>query len=138
MDSLAALEGFIDRHDISMQVSPMKDPEPEEAGLGRYRCHITMADKEVNVYVAVPRGEEGLTASDVLFMLILDASGCEMLKDYFGRRDQIGFCGNDGNMVEFEEFWDEYRSRCRQSRKFKAFLGENLYSELVVQFGFKD
>ncbi|MEN6437662.1 MAG: hypothetical protein ABFD97_03670 [Syntrophobacter sp.] len=140
MDSLAALEGFINRHDISMQVSRMNDPDPvaEQEGVERYKCHIRRPGKEVNVYVAVPTEEERLTPPDVLFMLILDASGCEMLKDYYGRHEQMPSGGNDGNFAEFEEFWDEYRSRCRQTRKFKAFLGKNLYGELIVQFGFKD
>lgn len=119
-----------------MKVSRMSGSDAEQEGIDRYKCHIKRPGKEVDVYVAVPTEEERLTASDVLFMLILDASGCEMLKDYYGRHKEMAIGGSDGNLIEFEEFWDEYRSRCRQSRKFKDFLGDSLYGELIVQFGF--
>jgi len=104
----------------------------------RYRCQISRPGKEIDVYVAVPPEEGAITPSDVLFMLILDASGCEMFKDYYDRHHEFEeiFTGSDEKLNGFDEFWLEYESRCVQSRKLKAFLGNNLYQELISQFGF--
>jgi hypothetical protein len=142
MNNMAALESFISQNNISMQLSrigrgspPQGEPGNKEAK--RYKCLIKRPGKQVNVYVAVPPEEGRLTASDVLFMLILDASGCEMLKGYYGEYQRTEFFeGAEVDVSMFEEFWDEYRSRCHQTQKFRAFLGTTLYNELIVQFGF--
>jgi len=106
--------------------------------LERYRCQISRPGKEIDLYVVVPPEEDAITPSDVLFMLILDASGCEMFKDYYDRHHEFEeiFTGSDEKLNGFDEFWLEYESRCVQSRKLKAFLGNNLYQELISQFGF--
>ncbi|MEM5790225.1 MAG: hypothetical protein AAGU11_23140, partial [Syntrophobacteraceae bacterium] len=85
MNSLNSLQGFIDQHNISMQVSKVSERRsvPQEQGVDRYRCSISKPGGQVNVYVAVPSEEGRLTPPDVLFMLILDASGCEMLREYY-------------------------------------------------------
>jgi hypothetical protein len=57
-----------------------------------------------------------------------------MLKDYYGWHERFDMADSDRR--EFDEFWDEYRSRCHQTRKFRDFLGQNLYEKLVDQFGF--
>ncbi len=142
MNGLAALDGFISQNNISMNLSrignPLPAPDPEETPIDRYRCQISRGGKQINVYVAVPSEEERLTPSDVLFMLVLDASGCEMLKDYYGLHEQISISDTGEVPREFDDFWTEYRSRCEQSRKLKAFLGKNLFNELIIRFGFKD
>lgn len=142
MNGLSALDGFIKQNSISMQLSRVKGRAPAPAtdpnGINRYRCRIERAGKEISVYVAAPPEEGRLTPPDVLFMLILDASGCEMLKDYYGLHEQMPFAERDGKFSEFDEFWDEYRSRYQQTKKLKAFLGRDLYDELIIRFGFQD
>lgn len=138
----ALIQTFMNQYRISMQlmkVNPDKSGHIHpETRLDRYRCKIRRPGREINVFVAVPPEEGALTPSDVLFMLILDASGCEMFKDYYARHDEFEeiFTGADEKLNGFDEFWLEYESRCEQSRKLKAFLGKNLYQELISQFGF--
>ena len=124
-----------------MKVNPAKSGQaPPKTYMDRYRCQISRPGKEINVYVAVPPEEDALTPSDVLFMLILDASGCEMLKEYYARQDEFNeiFSGPDARLDGFDEFWLEYESRYEQSRKLRTFLGKNLYEKLINRFGFNN
>jgi len=138
----ASLQTFMCQYGISMQLMKENGGNPgrvhPESDIDRYRCRINMPGKKVHLYVAVPSEEGAITPSDVLFMLILDASGCEMFKDYYDRHHEFEeiFTGSDEKLNGFDEFWLEYESRCVQSRKLKAFLGNNLYQELISQFGF--
>ncbi len=139
----ATIHSLMSQNEISMQLMKVNEARPSqvqsETDVDRYRCRITRPGKKVHLYVTVPPSEGGsLTPSDVLFMLILDASGCEMFKDYYDRHDEFNeiISGSDAGVNEFDEFWVEYESRCRQSRKLKAFLGNNLYEEMIGQFGF--
>ncbi len=138
----ASIETFMNRHGISMQLVKMQSAGPGDASrseaVDRYRCQITRSGKEIDLYVAVPCEESCLSASDVLFMLVLDASGCEMFKDYYGRQDEFKEMLSGLGTVhdEFDEFWLEYESRQRQSQKLRSFLGTSLYEMLIEQFGF--
>jgi hypothetical protein len=138
----ASLQTFMCQYGISMQLMKENGGNPgrvhPETDIDRYRCRISMPGKKVHLSVAVPAEEGAITPSDVLFMLILDASGCEMFKDYYDRHHEFEeiFTGSDEKLNGFDEFWLEYESRCVQSRKLKAFLGNNLYQELISQFGF--
>ena len=140
----SGIQTFMSQYEISMQLIKMNGaksgPPLPETGMERYKCQIARPGKEIDVYVAVPPEEGALTPSDVLFMLILDASGCEMFKDYYDRQEEFNqiFSGSDTSLDGFDEFWREYESRCHQSKKFKMFLGKNLYEELIIQFGFKE
>ena len=140
----ATIQTFMNQHGISMQMMKINSvgsvkSHPEQ-DLDRYRCQISKPGKAIDVYVAVPPEEGSLTPSDVLFMLILDASGCEMFKDYYARQDEFRevFRGTDTGPDEFEEFWFEYETRYRQSRKLRSFLGGNLYRKLIDKFGFNN
>jgi len=138
----ASIQTFMSRYGISMQlmkVNPLKtDRARPQTDLDRYRCQISRPGKEIDVYVAVPPEEGALTPSDVLFMLILDASGCEMFKEYYARQDEFReiFPESDSKSGGFEEFWLEYESRCQQSQKLRTFLGRHLYEKLINRFGF--
>lgn len=140
----ASIQTFMDRYGISMHLMKVNSAKSgrtrREADVDRYRCQISRPGKEIDVYVAVPPEEGALTASDVLFMLILDASGCEMFKDYYARHDEFKqiFSGPEETRDELEEFWLEYESRQRQSRKLRTFLGNNLYRKLIDRFGFNN
>jgi hypothetical protein len=140
----ALIQTFMNQYGISMRL--MKE-NPAQSGhahpemyMDRYRCQIRRPGKEINVYVAVPPEEGALSPSDVLFMLILDASGCEMFKEYYARQDEFNeiFSGSDARADGFDEFWLEYESRCMQTRKLRTFLGKNLYEKLINRFGFNN
>jgi hypothetical protein len=140
----ASIQAFMAQYGISMQlmkVSRAKSgracPEPD---LDRYRCQMSRRGKEINVYVAVPPEEGAITPSDVLFMLILDASGCEMFKEYYARQDEFKEILSDWDSEAngFDDFWLEYESRYQQSRKLRTFLGKNLYQKLIDRFGFNN
>ncbi|MGA3115582.1 MAG: hypothetical protein ABSF90_14255 [Syntrophobacteraceae bacterium] len=138
----ALIQTLMNQYRISMQlmkVNPNKSGHfHPETRLDRYRCRISRPGKEINVYVAVPPEEGAITPSDVLFMLILDASGCEMFKDYYARQEEFSeiFSRSDARADGFDEFWLEYESRCEQTRKLRTFLGKNLYEKLINRFGF--
>ncbi len=138
----ASIQTFMNQYGISMELMKVNAAKSGRAhpkmDLDRYRCQISRPGKEINVYVAVPSEEGALTPSDVLFMLILDASGCEMFKEYYSRQDEFNevFSGSDARSDGFDDFWLEYESRCEQSRKLRTFLGKNLYEKLINRFGF--
>lgn len=140
----ASIETFMNRHGISMQLMEMQSGEPRNVSrkeaVNRYRYQMSRSGKEIDFYVEAPREENGLSAVDVLFMLILDASGCEMFKDYYGRHHEFKemLSGLGAMHDEFDEFWLEYASRRRQSLKLRSFLGHNLYDTLLEQFGFNN
>jgi hypothetical protein len=139
-----SIQTFMNQYRISMQlmkVNPATSGRAHaEIDVERYRCQISRPGKEIDVYVAVPPEEGAITPSDVLFMLILDASGCEMFKEYYARHDEFSeiFSGSDARLDGFDEFWLEYESRCEQSRKLRTFLGKNLYEKLISRFGFNN
>ena len=139
-----SIETFMNGHGISMQLMKMQSAKPWNGGrneaVDRYRCQMSRSGKEIDVYVAVPCEEIGPSATDVLFMLILDASGCEMLKDYQGRQGEFRemLSGLGEVHEEFDEFWLEYEARRRQSVKLRTFLGGNLYETLIERFGFQN
>ena len=140
----ASIQTFMSRYGISMQLmkvnSLKSDRARPKADLDRYRCQISRPGKEIDVYVAVPPEEGGLTPSDVLFMLILDASGCEMFKKYYARQDELReiISGSGTKSDGFDDFWLEYESRCQQSQKLRNFLGKHLYEKLIDRFGFNN
>jgi hypothetical protein len=139
-----SIQTFMNQYGISMHLMKVNQATsgrtPPKMDAERYRCQISRPGKKINVYVAVPPEEGALTPSDVLFMLILDASGCEMFKEYYARQDEFNeiFSGSDARLDGFDEFWLEYESRCEQSRKLRTFLGKNLYEKLVNRFGFNN
>lgn len=138
MERMAALEALMSQYDISMNV--MKTDGTRVADkVEHYRCRLVRPGKEMNVLVSAPP-EEGLTPADVLLMLILDASGCEMFRNYYDQHEEFSqkAAGTDGTIEAFDQFWQEYRSRCHQSEKLRTFLGQNLFRELIIKFGFSD
>ena len=144
MEGVAVLDRLIDRYNITMEASkveanPVSIRNRELERIEHYECRLTMPGKHMNFYVTIEEGQGLLSLSDVLLMLVLDASGCEMMKGYYRKHEEweFAFAGSDGNLEEFDEFWQEYKGRCRQIQKLRAFLGEPLYSELVSRLGFK-
>jgi len=140
----ASIQTFMSRHGISMQLMKVHPAGSGHAypddDVHRYRCQISRRGKEIVLYVSVSPEESSLTPSDVLFMLILDASGCEMFKQYYARQDEFKeiLAGCEAAPDGFDEFWLEYESRCRQTRKLRTFLGRDLYQKLIDRFGFNN
>ena len=137
----ASFETLMNRHGISMRLIKAQSVEGRsergEEAVDRYRCHMSREGKEIELYVAVP-SEEELSASDFLFLLVLDASGCELFKDYQGRQEEFQemLTSMGGEHDGFDEFWTEYESRRTQSLKLRNFLGSSLYYTLIDRFGF--
>ena len=139
-----SIQTFMNHYGISMQLRKLGPVKPgrvyPRTGLDRYRCQISRLGKEIDVFVAVPPEDGAVTPSDVMFMLILDASGCEMFKEYYARQDELKqiFSSSDRVSNRLDQFWLEYRSRRRQTQKFRTFLGENLFKKLIDRFGFNN
>ncbi len=136
-----SIENFMSSHGISMRLMKMKTGQRRGEGnemVEDYRCRIERFGQQIDVHVRVPSDDGGPSASDVFFLLILDASGCEMLKEYHGRRNEFKkmISGSGAAHDEFDEFWLEYESRRRQSLLLKGFLGGRLYETMIERFGF--
>ncbi|MGC9195070.1 MAG: hypothetical protein ACP5IL_06405 [Syntrophobacteraceae bacterium] len=137
----ASIESFMNRHGISMQLMKMDSAKStgrdRHKAVERYRCQMRRLEKKIDVYVEAPCPECSLSVCDVLFLLVLDASGCEMFKDYYGRREEFHEMLSELGQAhdQFDEFWVEYESRRRQSLKLKSFLGSSLYDTLMERFG---
>ena len=144
MQNAAVMESMISRHGIRMEANrvasnPVIAPYCVAEGIEHYRCRLERPGKKMNCYVTVDRGDETVSLPDVLLMLLADASGCEMMEGYYGRRGELGHLlgGPDGNLEELDEFWQEYEGRRRQIEKLKTFLGAALFNWMASQFGFK-
>jgi hypothetical protein len=106
-------------------------------GLEHYRCRLLRPGKQLDAYVSVNAGEDPPALFDVLFMLALDASGCDMMAGLEKYRDKWqSIFGDSGRKVgEMELFWEELESRCLQTEKLRDFLGPSAYEELIGFFG---
>jgi hypothetical protein len=82
--------------------------------------------------------EDRPTLPDVLFLLALDASGCSLMAGYDEKGYDWGAVvqDEDESLRQIQDFWDEYKDRCRQTSELKSFLGDCDYRELLSQFGF--
>jgi hypothetical protein len=133
---MLTFENLIAKNNISMKMARVKSNPilgnvDLSEGVKHYQCRLYRPGREVDVYLSIGHDEERLTLSGVLYLLALDASGCTMMKGYENQPElQPLFFGTDGNFPEIETFWQEFRSRCNQAARLKAFLGENSYREL--------
>jgi hypothetical protein len=136
-----SIESFMNRYGISMQLMKMGSAQARELDrdkpVERYKCQMRRFGKKIDVYVDAPCPGCSLSVCDVLFLLVLDASGCEMFKEYYGRREEFQemLAGLGPVHEQFDEFWVEYESRRRQSLKLRSFLGGSLYNRLIERFG---
>ncbi len=108
--------------------------------LEHYRCQLLRPGKHLNVYLSVHAEEGSPTLFDVLFMLALDASGCDMMAGFDIYREKWNtIFGDSGSQAkEIEVFWEELDSRCKQTEKFIDFLGPAAFEELLSLFGLED
>lgn len=142
MNGLAELDQLIRANDVTMELekvatNPILAASSEEEGLEHYRCELLRPGERMDVYLSL-RAEDGPPAlMDVLFMLALDASGCDMLAGFEKYRDKwYGFFGDSsGKPKEMEFFWEELEGRCRQTERFEDFLGPSAYGKLINFMG---
>lgn len=141
MENTYVLENLIHHNGLSMETNRVgSNPiNVHPGGLDEakhYRCRLYRPGQQVDVYLSVEAGDETPALPDVLLMLAMDASGCEMLDGFGEYRDEWPaiFGGSDGNLGEIESFWREYQGRCEQTEQFKQFLGQPVYEELLRYF----
>lgn len=141
MQNKMMIEDLIRRCGISMETSkvgsnPIVNGGQQIDHLHHYKCSLYRKNDQFDVYLSVQPETGKITLTDVMFMLTMDASGCDMLKGLDDYRDEWPaiFGGSDGNLKEIEDFWSEYQSRCKQIQQFKNFLGDSAYNELLYYF----
>lgn len=139
-DSLI-LEDLIHDNGISMEAAKVGLNPIVQGGDGiddmeHYKCRLFRPGEQLEVYLSVVSEDDAPSLHDVLLMLAMDASGCQMLEGFDEMREEWPsmFGGSDGNLGEIENFWQEYQGRCQQSKHFKEFLGESAYRELLHHF----
>lgn len=135
------LDELIHRIGISMEAERVRSnpilpgDDTGNDGIEHFRFKLARPGKELDVYLSVDSTEvdNALTVRDVLLMLAMDASGCQMMAGYEARSEELASAlgGSDGNLREIEDFWNEYHARCHQTQKVRRFLGDSVYDELV-------
>jgi hypothetical protein len=145
MNELAKLERILGPNKLSLEVekvaaNPIVIESSQEEGLEHYRCQLLRHGRRLDVYLSVRAGEEPLTLFDVLFMLTLDASGCDMMTGFEKYRDKWNtLFGHSGSKPkDIELFWEELEGRCRQTKQLREFLGSAIYEELLDFFGLEE
>jgi len=142
MNDLAKFNELIQVNDISMKSeqvasNPILAEDSQGEALSHFRCLLLGSGKRLEVYLTIHAEDQPLTLFDVLFLLALDASGCDMMAGYEVYREKWnGLFGGMGNKPkEIEFFWEELAGRCRQTEALQAFLGDTVYQELLALFG---
>ncbi len=145
MDGPARLDTLIERMEMTMELTrvasnPIHAGSSEGDSLEHYRCQLLRPGKHLNVYLSVHAEEGAPTLYDVLFMLALDASGCDMMAGFDKYREKWNtiFGGSGSEVKEIELFWEELDSRCKQTEKFMDFLGPSAFEELLNLFGLEE
>ena len=145
MNDVAKLDRILGPAKVSLEVekvaaNPLFAQSSHEGGLEHYQCRLLGAGRRLDVYLSVREGEEPLTLFDVLFLLALDASGCDMMSGYEKYRDKWNsLFGHSGSKPkDIELFWEELESRCRQTEQLREFLGARTYEELLNFFGLEE
>jgi hypothetical protein len=120
-----------------VSANPILAGSSRRKGLEHYRCRLLRPGKQLDVYLSVNAEDDLPALYDVLFMLAMDASGCDMMAGFEKYRDKWqSIFGDSGRKVgEMELFWEELESRCRQTEKLIDFLGPSAYEELLGVFG---
>jgi hypothetical protein len=138
MMGMVNYDDLINRYRISMEMKrvgsiPITPDRNSSPGVRHYKCHLSMPGKTMEVYFSAEASAGTLTLSDVLHLLAMDSSACRMLEGYEETCIEWAslFADSSENLKEFEDFWHEYRWRCKQSNELKAFLGETAYEQLV-------
>jgi hypothetical protein len=121
----------------TVAINPVLTGDLRKKGLKHYQCRLLRPGKQLDVYLTMSAEDDPPTLSDVLFMLALDASGCDMMEGFEKYRGKWhSLFGEAGRKPgEMELFWEELESRCRQTEKLRDFLGSTAYEQLLDWFG---
>lgn len=117
--------------------NPVVPAETQGEPLTHYRCRLSKTDAHLDVYVSILPADEPLTMADVIFLLAMDACGCDTMgsiERYRARWDSI-FGESDIQPKDIQFFWQEYAGRCEQSERLRGFLGGDVYAEMMRVFG---
>jgi hypothetical protein len=123
-----------------VETNPVLVDNSRKEQLAHYRCKLWRGGKQLKVHVSVSTEDAEPTLFDVLFMLALDASGCDMMAGFQKYREKWhGIFGESGRRLgDIELFWEELESRCRQTQKVSDFFGDAAFEELLGLFGLAD
>ena len=142
MSGLSALETFVKRYEVAVELkkataNPVLGESALGKGLDHYQCRLLRPPKTLEVYLSLSAEDDPPTMFDVLFMLALDASGCDMMAglDKYKEKWQSVLGESSRKPGEIELFWEELEGRCRQTMKVRDFLGPSAYEELISLFG---
>ena len=138
MKAAKVIDALIHENDISMRIvkvysNPNLLSEDHDQTINHFRCQLFKPGKQVDVYLSLEPMDDLLTLKDVLFMLAMDATSCQLLEGYDEQVDEwtAVFGGSDGNIEEIKDLWNEYAGRCKQVEKLKNFLGDSTYDEVM-------
>ncbi len=138
MKAAKVIDALIHENDISMRIvkvqsNPILISSDPDQTINHYRCQLFKPGKQMDVYLSLHSVDDLLTLEDVLFMLAMDATSCQLLEGYDEQKDEwtAVFGGSDGNLEEINDFWHEYAGRCQQVEKLKNFLGKAAYEEVM-------
>lgn len=145
MAYLAKLEELIERNEITLEFekvtrNPILPGVLPGEGLEHYQCQLMRPGKQLLVHLSVRANNQLLTLFDVLLMLAIDASGCDMiggLEKYKEIWTSV-FGGTGEKPKEMEFFWEELEGRCLQAERVREFLGPSAYEELLDLFGIEE
>ena len=143
MTNALVLDDLIHRIGISMEAervrsNPILTDEDAASAVEHFKFKLSRPGKKLDVYLSLDSDEmdDAPSVGDVLLMLAIDASGCQMLEGYETRNRELAAMlgGSDGNLREIEDFWKEYHARYTQTQEVRRFLGESAYDELLYHF----
>lgn len=145
MAYLAKLEELIECNKISLKLkkvtrNPILAGNIQGEGLEHYQCQLMRPGKRLNVYLSVRAEDHLLTLFDVLLMLAIDASGCDMIGGLEKYKEIWAnvFGGTGSKPKEIEFFWEELEGRCLQSERVREFLGSSAHEALLNVFGLEE
>jgi len=144
-NGLNEFEQFIGGYAVALELkrveaNPVLAGNSRKDGLAHYRCMLLRRGEQLAVYLSVGAQDDPPTLFDVLFMLALDASGCDVMAGFEKYREKWhSIFGESGRKPwDIELFWEELESRCRQTRKVSDFLGPAAFEELLSFFGLEE
>jgi hypothetical protein len=145
MIGLAGLDELVKVNEVTMEsekiaTNPILAGGSQEEGVEHYRCRLLRLGEHLDVFLSL-RAEDGPpTLFDVLFMLALDASGCDMMAGFEKYRDKWYSLFRDSGTKpkEIEFFWEELENRCIQNERFRDFLGQSAHEELLSSLGLEE
>lgn len=120
---------FATEHKITMKCT-QTDSNPsmsDSHGMDHWKCSLRRGAKRMSLVFSMGSGHHGAepTFYEVLESLAMDASGAENARDF---EDWCSEYGYDCDSRSAHKIW---KSVDKQAKKLKAFLGSELYDDLL-------